>query len=221
MCGVCAVQNNIDANKPQELRFHSCLSTPVLPPCTVPGVGLAFLEGSHCTQFGGPGGSKPLAPKEVPSSLVTKSHRLPPSGLRRSWSNPLPTAAPSEEGVWGQGVFGHFSLPEEGNRLVLYCWALVAAAGVALRALLHHPRVPAEPSRLLPAPWSLSPRLPRSVPMLHSRSHSWDMLCQLCKSTPQPLALLRGCGLAAPGWEMEGGGGEVDEGDGRLRFLPL
>lgn len=199
---------------------------PYPTPCTSPGVGLASLEGSHCTQFGGPGGSKPLAPKEVSSSLGTKSRHLPPSGLRKSWSNQLPTPAPSDKGLWDQGVFGHFSLC-----LKAISFPLSVLSIARLWRLLpdrcsvpgsNNPAYPQSPpgfSRLQQPPAALqaSPgsmvtlaRAPQLCPrewMQHSRSHSRDMLCQMCKSTPQPLLSLRGCGLAAPGWEMEGGSG--------------
>lgn len=47
----------------------------------------------------------------VSSSLGTKSHCIPPFGLRKGWSNRLPMPAnPFAKGLRGQDVFGHFSV---------------------------------------------------------------------------------------------------------------
>lgn len=96
-----------------------------------------------------------------------------------------------------------------------------------------HRALQASPCSLLASPCSLqaspcsmptlirAPHLSPHEQMLHPGDHSWAVLCQMCKSTPLPLLSLRGCGLAALGWGREEGCGEVKEGEGRLRFLPL
>lgn len=128
MLGVCAMQNNINVNKPQELRSCSWLSTQP-PTSDRPHVTFAGLTGL-CL----PGGSRSMQPGVlvhpvrmgnamlrtsrcsvpkggVSSSLGTKSHCIPPFGLRKGWSNRLPTPAnPFAKGLRGQDVFGHFSV---------------------------------------------------------------------------------------------------------------
>ena len=131
MRGVCAVQNNINVNKPQELRSYSWLSTqpPTSDRSHVTFAGLTGL----CLPGGGqrthPGvsvhpprmGSTVLrisrcsvAKGGVSSSLGTKIHRIPPFGLGESWNNQLPMpAAPFAKGLRDQDVFGRFSVCPE------------------------------------------------------------------------------------------------------------
>lgn len=148
----------------------------------------------------------------------------PPPSLRKSWSKQLPTAAtPSEKGLWAQRVFGHFSLCLEAISFPLSI-ALLRCLLPDLCSLLQHPwsaRRALQPSPCTMLTLTRAPCLCPHEQMLHPWVHSWAVLCQMCKSTPLPLLLLRGCGLAALGWEREGRGGEVNEGEGRLRFLPL
>ncbi|XP_030089815.2 uncharacterized protein LOC115484817 [Serinus canaria] len=218
------------------------LSTPVLPPAHHLGACHPW-RGLTALSQEGRDGPNLLVPKgEVPSSLGTKSHHLPPSGLRKSWSHQLPTpATPSERGLWGQGVFGHFSfclevisfllsIPEPGACCQTGVLFPAPASPFSLLppgfSLLQHPP---SPCFLQASPCSNTLLLPCTMLTLtrapHLCPHDWMLESQLGCALPDVQTHPAGpilCSGARFGCTGVGkGGGEVGEGEGRMRCLPL
>lgn len=180
---------------------RNCAPTAVTHPHITEGPGIPG-GGSEKEKCPHPWDQKPPAPSLQPQEKLEQSAPSP--------------ASPSEEGLWGQGVF---YTPAFAWRRFPSCYRwLGSGACCQPGALLPAPTpAAAEPSSL-----SCTSRAPHPCPqagMLHPWGHSWGELCQMCKPTPLPFPLLRGCGLAAAGRGTEGGGGEGDQGQGRS--LPL
>lgn len=184
-------------------------------PCTSPEGPWCPWRGLTAPSFHGQGCSEPFSAKRRSALIPDQSHHLPPSGKAGV------TSCPHQPPLQGKD----FGLSE---CLATSCSAwrrfpspyLLPGSSACCQTVLcsllqksHLRALQASPCSLQASPCSMltltrAPHLCPHEQMLHPWGHSWAVLCQMCKSTPLPLLLLRGCGLAALRWGREGGGGK-------------
>lgn len=193
-------------------------------PCTSPEGPWCPWRGLTAPSFQGQGCSEPFSAKRRSALIPDQSHHLPPSG--KAGVTSCPHQPPLQGKDFGLSeclatscsAWRRFPSPYllPGSGACCQTGALLPAPKISSESspgfyLLQHPKSAHRALQASPCSTLTLTRAPHLCPheqMLHPWGHSWAVLCQMCKSTPLPLLLLRGCGLAALGWGREGGGGK-------------